>query len=171
MENNDMEILNNQYQDTPPVNNTPVAVNPMSHYGHKDLPTGLATQMNLGRLGIILSNYSIVGVLLLFSSFLFFLGYALFYMMLLFISIATLGLIYILAPNFANLWGAAESMEGLINFIGGATGVIGVIVLFSTIASMILLWVDKNNRSIPRIIFAGVMCAIALVFVIGAIAG
>lgn len=170
MENNDLGIINNQSHEPTLANqNASPSINPLKQYSHKDLPADMALKMHLGRLGIIFSNYSILGVILLFSTFLFFFGYALFYLLLLSISIITLGLIYVIAPGFADLWNVSDKMDGIISFISGASGYIALAVLVFSIASMILLWVDKNNRSIPRIIFAMIMGIISIIFIIGAL--
>lgn len=136
---------------------------------HQAMPAGLALSTNLSRLGVILSNYAILGLIIMCSTFMFFILYACFYIVLIFLTIATLGLIYVIAPGFSSLWNVGDNFEGILNFINTTLPFVIPATLICAVASLVLLCLNKENRSIPRIVFASILIGLTVIFGIGII--
>lgn len=137
-------------------------------------PTGYLSQMYLNHFGVILSNVAIASTILSFVLFLFSLVSALlvpvYYVLLIFISVITLGTIYGFAPNFYKLWYKGSDIidfitsDGFKYVVDSIPYLIGISIGGSIIA-MILLFFDKKNRNWVRI---GI-CIATIVFAIVAL--
>lgn len=118
-------------------------------------------------LGKILSNISIVGLLLMLSSF--FLTYLLiaaYYFLLILGVLITLFLI-LFSPQYRAAFTDNAFISDFTSFISGAIFIIGPITIFTSVLALILLLIDKTNRSKGRIAYSAtvlVLSVLALVF-------
>ncbi len=138
---------------------------------HKDMPSKMAVQKNLTRLGIIFSNYTIIGILFLVSSFMFFVFEILYFLALILFVLLTLGFVFMYIPNYGSLFDASEHFDGILNFINSTLPIVAPLTLFFAIASLVLLCLDKGNRNVPRIVFSSILIGIIAVIIIALLLG
>lgn len=125
-----------------------------------------------GHFGKIMSNLSIFGVALMAMILLSSVVYIFFFMFSLFLAfaiiVATFGTIFIAYPDFiqkmVNMNGSANAITlacyKAFPYIFGVT-------LITAIVSLVFLCIDKERRSVPRIVFSSVI--IGLIIIIGLI--
>lgn len=130
---------------------------------HYEMPKSMALQTNLTRLGIVLSNFALIGTLLMLSSFLFFICYAIYYIVLIFATVVTLGLIFLLVPNFSSLFNVPDHIANITQAINTALPIVAPITLISAVASLILLCLNKEDRHVGRIVFSAVLIGIVII--------
>ena len=135
-------------------------------------PAGVMTSMTLNRLGVIVSNLSILATCLFPICFFTFLIPAFYYIMLFLMTIFTLGLVFLLIPNFGSWWTAGSGFfNNLINFSGDLLPVLIGISLGGAVLSIILLLFNKNDRQWGRITISIALCAIAIAILVGIVIG
>lgn len=131
------------------------------------------TNAYLARLGIILSNISMVALIVSVSSFVSSLLALLIGILGILLIILSVGTIFVIIPNY---W------SRLMSFISGISSVLGVIIkimpyvalvgVLTSIASIIILSLDKNRNHSGRITFSAIVCAlIVLAFVVMLVKG
>lgn len=116
----------------------------------------------------ILSNYSILGTVLMLLILLGTVFFALYYIFAFVASVllivCTLGLVFISNPKiFGDIFNASVGMEKLLRYSHSAFPYIFGITMVVSIISLILLCVQKENRSVPRIVFSSCIIAISLI--------
>lgn len=146
-------------------NQTPVVQQPKPIQTHYEMPATMAMSTTLSRIGIILSNYAILGTILALSSLFIFIFYAFYYMLLVFAAICSLGLIFIAVPSFKDAFNT-EFFDGIALAINTAMPYILIGTIGCSLLSLIFLFANKENRSMPRIIFSGVIVAFSVIFLI-----
>lgn len=132
--------------------------------GHIDIsfPTGEIGKIFSSHLGEILSNLSIlsliVGICLFFSFFI----PVLYFCLLVFLTLGTLGSVFALIPNFGEWWALLPKLSSTI----GSTIPISLWVLGATsllsLVSLILMAVDKNGRSRGRMIVTVIVAVLSV---------
>ena len=142
--------------------NTSIRTNNNEHF---DMPTKLAISNNLNRLGIILSNYAILGLVLMFSTFLFYIFYIVYYLIIASIVLLTLGMILLVNKDYLSLF-STDVFNGINSAISSSMPYILVITLICAVASLILLCINKHNKSVSRIVFASILIGIVAIFAI-----
>lgn len=118
--------------------------------------------------GKIMSNLSIFGVVLMALILLSSVVFIFFYMFSLFLAfsiiVATFGTIFIAYPNFIQ---KMVGMNGSANVITlacyKAFPYIFGVTLATAIVSLVFLCIDKERRSVPRIVFSGVVIGLTIV--------
>ena len=135
---------------------------------HYDMPATLAFSTTMQRVGVILSNYAILGTILALSSFAFFLFYALYYVTLALIALCTLGIVFLAVPNFSSAFDA-EILDTISVGIGAALPYICIGTIACAVLSLIFLFANKQNRSMPRIIFSFVVVAFVAILLIASL--
>lgn len=125
-------------------------------------PPGVMKNMFIRHLGEILNNVSIfaciLGILMYFSFFV----SAFYFCFLLIITLATVGIIFLIIPNFSEWWEflpKLSEMTGVISSI--SQWVLMVSAVLSAIA-LVLLLLDKGNRSKARIVWSIIILVISV---------
>lgn len=135
------------------------------------LPKGLSARLQLTHLGKILFNLQFIPLVVIIASVLSFFVVAMFYLLLLMISIGTLGLIYIVFPNMLNWWAGGESLLALTEWLALCVPYIAPAGIALSVLSIVLLCFDFREKQIARIIISvivAIITAIALAFYLNA---
>ena len=135
---------------------------------HYDMPATLAFSTTMQRVGVILSNYAILGTILALSSFAFFLFYALYYVALALIALCTLGIVFLAVPDFSSAFDA-EILDTISVGIGAALPYICIGTIACAVLSLFFLFANKQNRSMPRIILSFVVVAFVAILLIASL--
>ena len=136
---------------------------------HIQTPTGELLQMHSGRLGRILSNLSLFGLILLLAPVVSLVFMAVYYIALLIIPVITLGMIFldpVSAQWYANLWAGGETIQNIAGFMAEIWPIIGGVSLGLAILSLVFLLLDKRNLAKGRIAYSIVVCVLIVLFII-----
>ena len=119
------------------------------------------------RLGKIFSNISILALILCFCGILSFVATAFILLIGLVIIILTLGTIFVMVPNYWDIMMTGSEISAKISSFFLQNFYIFVIVaIISSIISLTLLIIDKNNKHTARIVVSSVVIGIAIVAII-----
>ena len=134
-------------------------------------PVGFMANQYCYHLGIILSNLSIIFLLLSVSGIASILLPVFFWCLLLIITIYTIGTIYLYYPRFASLWGWGVDMLNFGEKIMMLFPLFITLTFATAIASLVLLLINKNKRHYGRIVFSASLIGLAIVVVLGVLLG
>lgn len=132
----------------------------------QELPKGCMAKLFCTHTSTILNNLGILtctlGLLLFFS----FLIPPLYYVILILLTMATVGTIFMFIPKFSKWWGLASKLNENIGVITNISiWILGISAVSSAI-SLILMLINKERRSLNRIITCVVTLVIAIIGII-----
>lgn len=125
-------------------------------------PKKTLVNMQVVHLGKILFNLQFIAVAVMFASVLSFLLPAIYYLMLLCISLLTLFTIYAAYPNFKNLWKGGETLTKIAEVMAQSWQYTIPIALALSVASIICLCFDRRQKHTARIVVSAVIAALAV---------
>jgi hypothetical protein len=128
-------------------------------------------RMETSRLGIILSNYSILGIFIAISSILATAVYGLSVLIWLILFLVTLGLILAIIPNYMDFLTSGNLASKFINFIAPILPYVYWITFGTAVASIILMSFSYGKKPIIHIAFSSVAAGICLLFILGVLGG
>lgn len=136
------------------------------------IPKGYITNCYLTRFGVILSNISIVSLVLFICSLITPVLLAVSYALGIMLIVATLGTILIMIPNYWQLLTSfmSDSSKLLVPLVSIVPYALGV-GLIASIASIICLFFDKHKSHKGRIVFGIIAIVIIIIALIVVIAG
>ena len=124
-------------------------------------------QMYLSRFGKILSNLSLLGLMLVLFSLLGYVFIGLYYFLLVVVMLLTFGLILLATGGMSGLFDTADvAMEWFNNVYQQAVVYIAPIVMVISIIAIVLLVKDKQENHTARIGVCGVVILISLIIII-----
>ena len=124
-------------------------------------------QMYSSRFGKILSNFSILGLILVLGGILGYVFIAVYYFLLFVLVLITFGLILLATDGMSGLFGSAEvATEWFNNVYKQAVVYIAPIVMAISILAIVLLVKDKQENHRARIGVCGVVILISLIIII-----
>lgn len=129
-------------------------------------PNSMLAQMQVVHFGKILFNLQFIAVAIMFASVLSFVFTAVYYVMLVCISIFTVFTIYVWYPGFSSWWGGGETLARISVILASSWKYTIPIVLALSIGSIVCLCFDKNEKQVVRIVVSGIICALALAVLI-----
>ena len=136
---------------------------------HIPTPTSELLMMHSGRLGRILSNLSLLGLVLLLAPLVSICVLAVYYLFLIIVPIITLGMIFldpVSATWYSNLWAGGETIQNFAAFLGQIWPIIGGVALGLAVLSLLFLVLDKRNLAKGRIAYSIVVCVLIILFII-----
>lgn len=127
-------------------------------------PMSALAKMYCNHAGLILFNLCFVAIFLSLFSFFSILLPVLYYIILIVMTVFSLGFVFVWIPNFGSWfsWGAETSVK-LINFVNNAFPYLGAFAIACAAASIVLLLIDRNNRDWARIGVAIGLCSIVAI--------
>ena len=129
-------------------------------------PKNILLRMQIARFGKITFNLQFLAVAFMAASVLSFLSVAVFYLFMLIITIATLGLIYVAYPSLMDLWSGGETLEAIFNTLAaGWTYAVPAAIALS-VASIICLCFDYREKHVARISVSAVIAALSVIVLI-----
>lgn len=136
-------------------------------------PARVLTSMYTTRLGIILSNVAVICVLFCLSSIVSVVISCILWMFGVVLILMTLGLILVAIPGYWNALVSSSDVIGKVsNFLIQAWPIISVTGIVCSVASIVLLALDRNQRHIGRIVFSSIIIGmIVLIMIILAVEG
>ena len=129
-------------------------------------PKNVLVRMQVARLGKITFNLQFLAVAVMAASVLSFLAMAVFYLLLLAITIVTLGLIFAAYPSFANLWSGGEVLESIFYTVAASWPYAVPAALALSVTSIICLCFDYREKHVARITISAVIAVISLIVLI-----
>ncbi len=135
-------------------------------------PAGEMTRLYMTRLGVILSNISIVCLVICFFSVVSVIAYGLMFVLGLALIVLTLGIIFVVIPDYWNkLLASGEVFGKLAEAVFAAAPYLAGIGIACAAASIVLLLTDKHRSHTGRIVISSVILIIIVLFVAVLIAG
>lgn len=129
-------------------------------------PKGTLARMQAVHLGKILFNLQFIALAVMLASVLSFIGIAVYYIMLVAISLLTVFTIYAIYPNFVNAWTGGEKLANIaVKLAQSWTYTIPIVICLAAL-SIGLLCFDKNEKHIARIVVSSIIIVIALILLI-----
>lgn len=128
-------------------------------------------RMETGRLGVILSNYSILGMLVIISSVLAMVMYGLSAIFWLILLIGTFGAILAIYPNYMQFFSKDNVYARFVEFVTPALPYIYWITLGTAIASIILMSFSYGKKPTAHIVLSSIIAGLCILFITGAIGG
>lgn len=147
----------------------PVQVEEKKNFEHVSTPTGELLRMHSGRLGRILSNLSLVGLVCLLAPLVSFIFLFLYYVALIAIPIFTIGMIFldpVAAAWYSELWAGTGTIQEVFFMIAQMWPIIGGVALGLAVLSLVFLLLDKRNLAKGRIAYSIVVCILIILFII-----
>lgn len=132
-------------------------------------PPKILAGMYRTHLGKICSWLSAFGAMLLIASILSFYFVIFYYVILIALTMATLGVI-LLQPNFRALWGGGEAITSIGEWLTSAFPIVAPITIVLAICAVVLLAFDKNADK-THLILPCIILGIAVVATISILAG
>jgi len=151
------------------VEQKPMPVEVKEQEKHIQTPTSELLMMHSGRLGRILSNLSLFGLVLLLAPLVSFCLMAVYYVALIIIPVITLGMIFldpVSAQWYANLWAGGETIQTVAGVMAEIWPIIGGVALGLAVLSLVFLLLDRRNLAKGRIAYSIVVCILIVLFII-----
>ena len=136
-------------------------------------PASYLRNAYLARTGVILSNISLACLIISLSSFLSVIFIMLSWILGFFLIIVSVGTIFAVIPNYWQLLtSSASTMSNVLAVLTRIAPYLAIVGVLASVASIVLLSLDKNKSHPARITFSAVVCGlIILSFVIILIEG
>ncbi|MGN0797956.1 MAG: hypothetical protein ACI4L7_00055 [Christensenellales bacterium] len=128
-------------------------------------------RMELGRLGVILSNYSILSMFIMLSSILLVIMYGLGILLWALFLVITLGGVLLIVPNYMQLLSSNSLAKQLIEFFTPILPYLYWIALGTAVASIVLMNLGTGKKPTGHIIFSAIVCVVCLLFILGIVGG
>lgn len=129
-------------------------------------PKNILVRMQVARFGKIAFNLQFLAVAVMAASVLSFLAMAVFYILLLAVTVVTLGLIFAAYPSFANLWSGGEVLGDIFNLLAPSWAYAVPVALALSATSIICLCFDYREKHVARISVSAVIAVISLIVLI-----
>ena len=129
-------------------------------------PKNLLARMQVVHLGKILFNLQFVALAIMMASALSFLITALYYLLLISITLGTVGIIYLVYPQFSNWWSGGETLQNITSVLAESWQFTVPVVAVLAVASIVCLCFDNQKKHISRIITSIVICVLAILVLI-----
>ena len=128
-------------------------------------------RMETSRLGIILSNYSIFGMLVIISSGLAMVLFALSVIIWLLLLICTLGAIITVVPNYMEFLTSGNISLKFIEIVTPLLPYIYWITLGTAVVSIVLMSFSYGKKPVTHIVLSSVVAGACLLFILGILGG
>lgn len=128
-------------------------------------------RMETGRLGVILSNYSILGMLVIISSVLAMVMYGLSAIFWLILLIGTLGAILAIYPDYMQFFSKNNLAARFVEFITPALPYVYWITLGTAVVSIVLMSFSYGKKPTAHIVLSSIIAGLCIMFITGAIGG
>lgn len=128
-------------------------------------PNKILVEMQIVHFGKILFALQFISLAVMLLSALSFVFVAVYYVVLLFVTLITLGAIYAAYPEFGNLWSGGEALVSFTEVLARSWQYTVPIALALSVASIICLCFDKREKHVARIVFS-VLTAVAAIVVL-----
>ncbi len=139
---------------------------------YNELNTKTEFKNFLVRLGKIFSNIAILGLILSSAGILSFVALAFTFIFGFLLIVMSLGTIFILVPNFSDIWlSVADTSSKIASFFMQNFYIFAGITIVFSILSFVLLITDRQSKHTARLVISGVIIAILLIFIIVALLG
>ncbi len=126
----------------------------------------------LVRLGKIFSNIAILGLILSSAGIMSFVALAFTFIFGFLLIVMSLGTIFILVPNFSDIWlSVADTSSKIASFFMQNFYIFAGITIVFSILSFVLLIADRQSKHTARLVISGVIIAILLIFIVVALVG
>lgn len=130
-------------------------------------PARVLSSMYTTRLGIILSNVAVICVLFCLSSIVSVVISWLFLALGMVLILATLGIVLLVIPGYWNsLMASGNIVANVTNFLMQAWPYISITGIACSVASIVLLALDRNQRHIGRIVFSSIVIGLIVIIMI-----
>lgn len=130
-------------------------------------PARVLSSMYTTRLGIILSNVAVICVLFCLSSIVSVVLSLLFWVLGMVLIFATLGIVLLVIPGYwSSLMASGKIVANVANILMQAWPYISITGIACSVASIVLLALDRNQRHIGRIVFSSIVIALIVIIMI-----
>lgn len=129
-------------------------------------PNNLLVRMQITHLGKILFNLQFAAVAVMFASVMSFVLTAVYYIMLIAVSVFTIFSIYAWYPEFASWWKGGDTLGKITLVLAESWKYTVPIVLVLSIASIVCLSMDKNKKHTARIAVSVLVAVVAAVVLV-----
>lgn len=129
-------------------------------------PNKILAEMQIVHFGKILFALQFIALAVMLLSALSFVFVAVYYILLVCVSVLTLGSIYAAYPDFVNWWSGGEALVKFTETLAYSWKYTVPIVLALSVASVICLSFDKREKHVARIVFSVLTAIAALVVLI-----
>lgn len=128
-------------------------------------------RMETSRLGVILSNYSILGMLVIISSVLAMVMYGLSAIFWLILLIGTLGAILAIYPDYMQFFSKDNLAARFVEFITPVLPYVYWITLGTAVVSIVLMSFSYGKKPTAHIVLSSIIAGLCILFITGAIGG
>lgn len=125
-------------------------------------PPGVMKNMFIRHLGEILNNVSIFGCILGIMMYFSFFVSAFYFCFLLIITLATVGTIFLIIPNFSEWWAFLPKLSEMTGVISNISQWVLMISAVLSAIALVLLLLDKGNRSKARIVWSIIILVLSI---------
>jgi len=125
--------------------------------------------MQLNHLGIILSNLSFVGLILIISTIFFYLFYGLLVLIMILPVLFTLGAVLFANPDYFGWLSGDSAILTFMNNFTSALPVIAITTIVTSVLSLLCLCFFKGHKSWWRIVLCSIIIVLALLVAFGVI--
>ncbi len=129
-------------------------------------PKNILARMQVAHLGKITFNLQFLAVAVMAASVLSFLAMAVFYLLLLAVTLVTLGLIYAAYPSLKDLWSGGAVLESIFNTLAASWPYAVPAALALSVASIIFLCFDYRQKHVARITISAVIAVISVIVLV-----
>lgn len=129
-------------------------------------PNNELIKIQVNHLGKILFNLQFIALAIMIASVLSFLIPAIYYLVLIFISLITLFSIYATHPEFSNLWRGGDTLANIATTLTNSWKYTVPIILVLAISSIICLTLSKQENHKYRIITSVVLSILAIIVLV-----
>lgn len=130
-------------------------------------PARVLSSMYTTRLGIILSNVAVICVLFCLSSIVSVVISWLFWVLGMVLIFVTLGIVLLVIPGYWNsLMSSGKIVANVANILLQAWPYISITGIACSVASIVLLALDRNQRHIGRIVFSSIVIGLIVIIMI-----
>ena len=129
-------------------------------------PKGTLARMQVVRLGKITFNLQFIAFAIMLASVLSFILPAIYYLLLICVTLLTLFTIFVWYPEISSWWSGGEKLGKVALALSKSWKYTIPILLTLAILSIVLLCFDKNQKHIARIVISSIVAVLSLVVLI-----
>lgn len=134
--------------------------------GEKTYKNNILIRMQLVHLGKILFNLQFLMIAIMLASVMTFIFPAIYYLMLIAISLLTIFSIYAWYPEFSSFWAGGETLTKIATIFAHSWKYTVPITLVLAVASIVCLSFDDREKQIPRIILSVLFAVFAIIILV-----
>lgn len=131
-----------------------------------EMPPSNLARMQVVHFGKIAFNLQFVALAVMLASVVSFVVTGLYYVMLLFVSLLTLGFIYAVYPGFLSWWSGGETLAKITETMSQSFQYTIPILCALSIASIVCLCFDKYQKHIARIVISVIIFVLATIILV-----